>query len=324
MDNNQVNVNGNNERRGRGLFYGVVAVATFIIMAVGATFAYFAATANSANTSITAGSTALTLELLSYESAWSKSDLIPVDNNIVRYGFVNQNDTTVKVDTRTCFNSDDEVVDCDDESVDDDKTVVTYTDDLRNAMCVDDYGNSICSVYVFQIVNDNASPQTMTFSIVSTLNTFEHLRAMAYEVNVSDVGAYESTDNNNHTGDPSSFTVMNGSTTLSDGEYTPVYINRKGVSRTALTDAYGELSDVLLPNVQENEASDENTSMRTVVAANNVNIDSNETKTFAIVLYIQNLTTAQSEDEDSLFRGAINVTTGDGTTGVSGYISAAG
>ena len=321
MDSNQVNGNGKN---GRGLFYGVVAVATFIIMAVGATFAYFAATANSANTSITAGSTSLSLELLSYESAWSKDDLIPVDNNIVRYGFVNQNDTTVKVATTTCYNEEDEVVDCDDESVVSDKTVVTYADDLRNAMCVDDFGNSICSVYVFQIVNDNASAQTMTFSIVSTLNTFEHLKAMAYEVDVSDVGAYNSTANNNQTGDPSSFTVMNGSTALNVGEYTPVYINRKGVTRTALTDAYGQLSDILLPNVQENEASDENISMRTVVVANNVGIDSNETKTFAIVLYIQNLTTAQSEDEDSLFRGAINVTTGDGTSGVSGYISAAG
>ena len=29
------------ENKGRGLFYGVIAIATFIVMAVGATFAYF-------------------------------------------------------------------------------------------------------------------------------------------------------------------------------------------------------------------------------------------------------------------------------------------
>ena len=32
---------------GRELFYGVVAIASFIVMAVGATFAYFTATASS-------------------------------------------------------------------------------------------------------------------------------------------------------------------------------------------------------------------------------------------------------------------------------------
>ena len=44
---------------GKGLFYGVIAVATFIIMAVGATFAYFTATTNSANTAVQTGSTVL-------------------------------------------------------------------------------------------------------------------------------------------------------------------------------------------------------------------------------------------------------------------------
>ena len=65
INNEQVPNNGlKNELKGRGLFYGVIAVATFIIMAVGATFAYFTATTNSANTSVQTGSTTLQLHYI--------------------------------------------------------------------------------------------------------------------------------------------------------------------------------------------------------------------------------------------------------------------
>lgn len=354
MDGNQVNSNEikNNDKKGRGLFYGVVAIATLIIMAVGATFAYFAATAASANTSITAGSTSLSLSLLSYETAWSKTDLIPVDTYIVKYAFANQDDTTGS--KKICYNADSEVVECDSQDVDPAKTVLSskeacyntagesvacdsqdvdsaktqVIEDLNNTMCVDDYGNSVCSVYVFQIINDNASPQTMTFSIVSQLNTFSNLRAMAYEISVDDVSTYSSINDNNHNGDPDAFTVKNGNTVLNEGDYTPVYVNRKGVNKRLLTYTSGDTTedavDKALTHVEQDEASDENISLRTTVVANKVDIDSNETRTFAIVLYIHNLTTAQPDDENDVFQGAINVTTGDGTTGVSGYISAAG
>ena len=354
MDGNQMNNNEikNNERKGRGLFYGIVAVATFIIMAVGATFAYFAATAASANTSITTGSTSLSLSLLSYETAWSKSDLIPVDTYIVKYAFANQDDTTAS--KKVCYNANSEVVECSSSDVDPTKTIVSSKSecyntagesvscdsgdvdetktqiikDLNNTMCVDDYGNSVCSVYVFQIINDNASPQTMTFSIISQLNTFSNLRAMAYEISIGDTDAYNSLNDNNQDGDPNVFTVKNGNTVLDDADYTPIYVNRKGVSKRLLSYTSGDITedavDKALTHVEEKEASDENMSMRTTVVANKVDIDSNETKTFAIVLYIHNLTTAQPDDENDVFQGAINVTTGDGTTGVSGYIRAAG
>ena len=65
MNNNQEQ-KGNffNEFKGRGLFYAVIAIATFIIMAVGATFAYFTASTNSANTSVQTGSTTLQLQYI--------------------------------------------------------------------------------------------------------------------------------------------------------------------------------------------------------------------------------------------------------------------
>ena len=73
------------ENKGRGLFYGVIAIATFIIMAVGATFAYFTATTSSMNAAVQTGSTTLQLKYISYGSAWMQKDLIPADTNVVEF-----------------------------------------------------------------------------------------------------------------------------------------------------------------------------------------------------------------------------------------------
>ena len=86
MDNNQNQKNNIfSENKGRGLFYGVIAIATFIVMAVGATFAYFTATTQSMNSAVQTGSTTLQLKYISYGTAWSKSDLIPANTAVVEY-----------------------------------------------------------------------------------------------------------------------------------------------------------------------------------------------------------------------------------------------
>ena len=123
MDNNQTNNQMNKENKqknGRELFYGVIAIASFIVMAVGATFAYFTATASSANSSIGTGSTTLELQYISYGSAWSHYDLIPSDTTVTEYSVEYQNDTTAKQDAES----------------------TTYL--ANNTLCVDDYGNIFC------------------------------------------------------------------------------------------------------------------------------------------------------------------------------------
>lgn len=346
-NNGQVNDNQikNNERRGRGLFYGIIATATFIVMAVGATFAYFAATASSANTSITTGSTSLSLDLLSYETAWSRTELIPVNTYIAKYSFEQQDDTTRRIESKTCYNASSEEVDCESSDVDDSKTVIKYVEGNNNTMCVDDYGNAICSVYVFQVINDNASPQTMTFKLVSESNGFSNLAAMAYEISAPsefdedgtenpDYAIYNSDANNNKTWEPGNegfdeFIVKNGNTQVFD--YTPVYVNRKGVTKKILnyTETAVDGSSTTTVEAKErvldkfiDEPSNDNLVMRTTEVANGISIAPEETKTFAIVLYINNLAFEQKEDENQTYTGSIQVTTGDGS-GVSGYISLA-
>ena len=38
-----------------------------------------------------------------------------------------------------------------------------------NLLCKDDYGNSICSVYIFQVTNQAFSPQSVSLNVVSLL-----------------------------------------------------------------------------------------------------------------------------------------------------------
>ena len=340
MDNNrQQKSNFISENKGRGLFYGVIAIATFIIMAVGATFAYFTATTQSMNSAVQSGSTTLQLKYISYGAAWSKNDLIPADTYVVEYSVEEQSDVTNK----------------------------TYPDEAgvygkngNNTLCKDDYGNSICSIYVFQVINTAPSPQTVSINVVSQKNGFSNLNAMAYEVSApteDEEAAYAAyntiyvADNeelkllkngvndpifskNNLDERPGAIDVVDGNEALLDeSQYKPVYINREGVVKTLLkyvkTDEDGSTSivpalDRLLVPLKTGQDEALEASKRTTRIADNIEISGGETKTFALVLYIQNTDYDQTEDDaEKNFQGQVVVSSGDGNTGVSGSIGLA-
>lgn len=329
MNNNQEQKNNiMNETKGRGLFYGVIAIATFIVMAVGATFAYFTATTASMNSAVQTGSTTLELEYISYGSAWSKNDLIPADTVIVEYSVENQSDATISNEA----NEDGE-----------------YPVNGNNTLCKDDFGNSICSVYVFQVKNSAASPQSVSLNVVSEKNSFASLHAMAYEVSIpEDRSDYDSTENANGINDPifrknsadeteGAIDVTDGQSTLLDeSQYTPVFINRKGVVKTLLQYVESrdevnqtvvkrpaidrKLVELLTPEAEAQEAT-----ARTAKVADDIEIGGGETKTFALILYIKNENFDQTDsDAEKAFQGQVVVSSGDGSTGVSGTISAFG
>jgi len=305
------------EARGRGLFYGVIAIATFIIMAVGATFAYFTATTASMNSAVQTGSTTLELEYISYGAAWNKADLIPADTTIVEYSVENQDDTTITS-----------------EAVEGE-----YPANGNNTLCKDDYGNSICSIYVFQVRNTANSPQSVSLNVVSEVNGFASLNAMAYEMAAPEVTTdYESTDNGNKVNDPTFGDGKNGTiavTTgdgqpLETGDYTPVYINRKGVVKTLLkyieTKEGGTTAKVPAINRPLVSLAEEGSELlpidkRTSRIADDVEIEGGTTKTFALILYIRENKDDQTDtDAKKTFSGQVTVSSGDGKTGVSGSI----
>lgn len=310
-------IKNSNENKGRGLFYGVIAIATFIIMAVGATFAYFTATTSSMNGAVKTGSTTLQLQYISYNEAWMRKDLIPADTTVVEYSFENQNDTTVNDETTQ-----------------------------SNALCKDDFGNSICSVYVFQVTNSANSPQSVSLNVVSEENGFSSLNAMAYEITIpTDRTDYDSTENKNGTNDPllrensedsrdNIIDVVDGAgAILGNDAYNPIYINRKGVQKSLLkyveskdqesgTSVKKPSIDRLLVPINENNQYSENPD-RTARIADDITIEGKETKTFALVLYIKNANLDQTAtDAAKIFTGQVVVSSGDGSTGVSGTIQA--
>lgn len=294
-----------NNNKDRSLFYGVIAVATFIIMAVGATFAYFTASTSSANSTVKTGSTKLELEYVSYGAGWMNNKLIPVDMKVAEYSVEWQNDTT------------------------------------KNKMCIDDYGNQICSAYVFQVKNTANSPQDVSINLISENNGFANLHAMVYEISKGDEYSEDSS-----IGDPKfkltqedigedliKIEDATGKELYTADGIQPIYVNRKGVKKTLLKyndpqSPQTRKSSIGIPVKAALDSDGSDVSTRTSKLADGITIngvnsdDGSNLKTFMIVLYINNLNQNQNEtDSMKDFVGKVEVSTGDGSTGVSGTIS---
>lgn len=122
--------------KGRGIFYGVIGVATLVVAIIGATFAYFTATA--ANTATIKGNTAkvqLSLAVTKISNAdETKGGMIPLANSMVEravYGIHKENPTE---DVK--------------------KTVLTGS---GADICVDDNGNAVCQIYQITLTNESTT-----------------------------------------------------------------------------------------------------------------------------------------------------------------------
>lgn len=117
-------------KRGSEIFLGVVGVTTLLVAIIGATFAYFSATAKSGNEAISVQATTISL---GYE------DIIEGLN-------VNMIPSEKKYATYAAFNE-------------------SYL--AENEQCIDDNGNEICSVYEFYIGNPS---ETTKMDVVASIN----------------------------------------------------------------------------------------------------------------------------------------------------------
>lgn len=119
-------------RKGSGIFLGVIGVATLIVAIIGATFAYFSATANSAENAIGAQSTTLALGF-EETKVNLRTHLIPATTQIAKYAALEQ----------------------------------TVVGDAKNNQCIDDVANEVCSYYEFMVGNPNF---TTAQNVYATLN----------------------------------------------------------------------------------------------------------------------------------------------------------
>ena len=139
-------------RKGSGIFLGVIGVATLVVAIIGATFAYFSATAQSAYNAVTAQSTQLSLGYEDTTGTNLKTALIPAADNIAIFAANRQGAGAASGSLPNA-----------------------------NAQCIDDYGNEVCSVYQFTIGNPNkTTAQSITGTMEVAVNTFKNLYYAIY------------------------------------------------------------------------------------------------------------------------------------------------
>ena len=147
----------NKNDNGRGIFYGVIGVATLVVAMIGATFAYFSAEASTPNNAITATAANITLEMGDPVITGVKQNLIPVDET--QDGFATGGYVGVSANTTT--------------------------PQAKN--CVDDDGNTFCSVYTFTIKNPSTTTAQKVYARMDVVtNTFTTNGADSKECKAND------------------------------------------------------------------------------------------------------------------------------------------
>lgn len=142
-------------KNGKGIFLGVVSVATLVVAIIGATFAFFSASTSGNNGSIDFGSTQLGDNVLTLtEQSNFKSTLVPVaseESSGTKFaGYIGLDTTTTNY-------------------------------------CLDDQGNGICSVYQFTVTNTGTVAQPIYISLEPTTNDFGNLYYAIYDGADADV-----------------------------------------------------------------------------------------------------------------------------------------
>ena len=118
------------KNNGRGIFYGVIGVATLVVAIIGATFAYFTATAtNDTNITGNMATVSFGLDVRKVTKAdETKGGMIPMSNTMVEAAINGTNPDTPKKDT-----------------------------DSAQQICVDDNGNAVCQIYKIAVSNNGTA-----------------------------------------------------------------------------------------------------------------------------------------------------------------------
>lgn len=145
MDNN----------KSRGIFLGVLSVATLIVSIIGATFAYFVANASGNTNAVQAAGADVSGKLkLDEDVSGIKNNMIPVSGDVMEQSFVQ----TGSGATAKCAG-------------------ISKTEEGSENPTV----YNLCSTYVFTLKNTASIPQTVYASLESTKNDFTNLYYCIYE-----------------------------------------------------------------------------------------------------------------------------------------------
>lgn len=171
------NVNNNNANNTTNTFNLIIGIATLLIALLGATFAYFSATARSAENDVTVKSAYVSI---SYDGGTEikASNLIPATQNVALKKYQKE---IYAIDPETGLS----VIKPFDPETDGEINTEydTYRNDV-NRKCVDAKGKEVCYVYQFSIVSDGAEGEhtDILASIKINRNEFDNLSYVLYEV----------------------------------------------------------------------------------------------------------------------------------------------
>ena len=127
-------------KKGNGIFLGIVGVATLIVAIIGASFAYFSAQASSAEGAVNLTAYEFNASLSMREVYSSNAKLIPVDPDGEVANAITPNDTNL-----------------------------LYALNVAKS-CNDTAGYRICALYEVTVENGGATPLTLAGNIVTTSN----------------------------------------------------------------------------------------------------------------------------------------------------------
>ncbi len=133
-----------NNGKGRGIFYGVIGVATLVVAIIGATFAYFSASISSNANSIYTQAANITLAITE-DPQGIKTGIVPIDEHtnhtaFATGGYVGANTSVLAADSNNCIDVD---------------------------------GNPFCSIFTFTISNPSTAAQTVYARMDVDYNYFD-------------------------------------------------------------------------------------------------------------------------------------------------------
>lgn len=156
-----------NNNNGRGVFYGVIGVATLIVAIIGATFAYFAAQTNTNDNAVRASAAKIELDIATHAQTNLGTNMIPVEADGETESTVQsiKDSTPVYATLFPRFPSD---------------GVEANGDKDRDA-CEDMLGNRICSIYTFTVSNPSTASQQIYGFLTVKENGFSNLKYAVFK-----------------------------------------------------------------------------------------------------------------------------------------------
>lgn len=143
MDNN----------KSRGIFLGVLSVATLIVSIIGATFAYFVANANGKENAVQAGAANVAGTLTLTETVDYRQNMIPVTETLMKTSY-KRTEAATGTGTGRCEG---------------------YSAAGGNTVY------NLCSIYQFTVSNSASIAQTIYASLTANTNTFTNLKYCIFE-----------------------------------------------------------------------------------------------------------------------------------------------